>query len=75
MSADARAVRRGPSATGKRLVRKSIGRARGRSGSPGINRLGPRDASSVWTDHILDSGAERIRRSDFVEQPTGEAAV
>ena len=34
MSATGRAVRRGPSAYGKRLVRKRIGRAWGRSGIP-----------------------------------------
>lgn len=31
LSADARAIRRGPKATGKRLVRKGIGRAWGRA--------------------------------------------
>jgi hypothetical protein len=34
ISADLRAVRRGPRATGKRVVRKAVGRAWGRSGIP-----------------------------------------
>ena len=34
LSANARAVRRGPAAMGKRMVRRSIGRAWGRSGIP-----------------------------------------
>jgi hypothetical protein len=34
LSADARAVSRGPGAVGKRLVRKATGRAWGRSGVP-----------------------------------------
>lgn len=33
-SADARAVSRGPEAVGKRVVRKAIGRAWGRTGIP-----------------------------------------
>lgn len=34
LSADGRAIRRGPSAIGKRIIRKGIGRAWGRSGIP-----------------------------------------
>ena len=34
LSADARAVSRGPEAVGKRLVRKAVGRAWGRTGIP-----------------------------------------
>lgn len=34
LSADARAVRKGPKATAKRVVRKAVGRAWGRSGVP-----------------------------------------
>lgn len=34
LSADARAVSKGPKATGKRLVRKAVGRAWGRTGIP-----------------------------------------
>ena len=34
MSATGRAVRRGPKATAKRMVRKQVGRAWGRSGIP-----------------------------------------
>lgn len=34
LSADARAVRKGPTAMGKRYLRKQVGRAWGRSGIP-----------------------------------------
>jgi hypothetical protein len=34
LSADVNAIRRGPKAIGKRLVRKAVGRAWGRSGVP-----------------------------------------
>lgn len=34
LSADARAIRRGPKAVGKRIVRKSVGRAWARTGIP-----------------------------------------
>lgn len=34
LSADVRAVSRGPKATGQRLIRKAVGRAWGRSGIP-----------------------------------------
>lgn len=34
LSADARAVRRGPKAVGKRIVRKGVGRAWARTGIP-----------------------------------------
>lgn len=34
LSADLRAVRRGPKAVGKRIIRKGIGRAWGRTGIP-----------------------------------------
>jgi hypothetical protein len=39
LSADLRAVSRGPKATGKRIVRKSVGRAWGRSGIPTLATL------------------------------------
>ena len=42
LSADVRAVRRGPQAVGERLIRKAVGRAWGRSGVPRWPRIGCR---------------------------------